>query len=89
MRGRAFRRAAHAKAIAKTRKHIWSIWDWIEYDKKHGTDVYEQSVRRRAENRKICSCYMCGNPRRYYGQRTVKENQFLAEPIEIEEEFDC
>ncbi len=26
-------------------------------------------------NRKICSCFMCGNPRKYFNEKTVKERR--------------
>jgi hypothetical protein len=26
-----------------------------------------------AHTRRICSCQMCGNPRRYWGQETIQE----------------
>lgn len=27
-----------------------------------------------------CSCWMCGNPRRFAGERTYQERRFLASP---------
>jgi len=30
-------------------------------------------AKRMMNNRKICSCWMCGNPRRYFSQKTHKE----------------
>ena len=32
---------------------------------------------------KPCSCFMCGNPRKYYGEKTVQERRFEQVPILI------
>jgi hypothetical protein len=37
-----------------------------------------------ADNLQFCSCYMCGNPRRRWKEKTLKERQFITTPIEIE-----
>jgi hypothetical protein len=28
-----------------------------------------------ARSRRLCSCWMCGNPRRYLGERTLQERR--------------
>jgi hypothetical protein len=28
-----------------------------------------------ADNNTVCSCWMCGNPRKYFGQLTVQEKK--------------
>ena len=33
-----------------------------------------------AHSRKLCSCWMCGNPRRYFGQPTFRELQADESP---------
>jgi hypothetical protein len=35
-----------------------------------------------ADNLQFCSCYMCGNPRRRWKEKTLKEKRFMAIPIE-------
>jgi hypothetical protein len=37
-----------------------------------------------ADNLQFCSCYMCGNPRKKWKEKTIKEKQFIAIPIDIE-----
>jgi len=35
-----------------------------------------------AEYLAVCSCWMCGNPRKWFGDLTMQERRFLAEEIE-------
>jgi len=35
-----------------------------------------------AEFLAVCSCWMCGNPRKWFGDLTIQERRFLAEDIE-------
>ena len=39
-------------------------------------EQFEMRVRLLAENRKKCSCYMCGNPRKYWKEKTFQEQKF-------------
>lgn len=67
MRGRAIRR--HHKERMK-RKAAWvgrARWDWPDIP-----------VGKYADNIAICSCWMCGNQRRYSKQRTVQERRQLC-----------
>lgn len=63
---RADRRRATAKVKAKRSKSYWG------YDRSA-----ERMDARRAgmvtHTAAICSCHMCGNPRKWFGQRTLKE----------------
>jgi len=34
-----------------------------------------------ARTPKVCSCYMCGNPRRHLGSPTLQERRALLDPI--------
>ena len=38
-----------------------------------------QARGRLAQTRTPCSCWMCGNPRRYQGERTLQERRMLKE----------
>lgn len=40
------------------------------------------------KTRKICSCYMCGNPRKHYGnsKRAKTKQEFLAD-IKLKDEY--
>ena len=37
-----------------------------------------RQLGRHAQTPKACSCWMCGNPRKFLGERTVQEQRFLA-----------
>lgn len=44
--------------------------------KEHwGEDFAEIHICKRAENRQPCSCFMCGNPRKYFKQKTLQEKR--------------
>ncbi len=32
-----------------------------------------------SKNNTICSCWMCGNPRKYLGEKTIQEKRLLGE----------
>ena len=40
-----------------------------------------------ADNIKSCSCWMCGNPRRYFGEQTLQERLFIEGAREQELEL--
>ena len=39
-------------------------------------DDFEKRIRQLAENRKVCSCWMCGNPRKTMKEKTMQEMRF-------------
>ena len=41
-------------------------------------DMTREDVGRWYNNLQKCSCYMCGNPRRYFGGPTRQERRLLA-----------
>lgn len=44
-----------------------------------------KAMARFKEQPKLCSCYMCGNPRKYEkAERTWQEHRFYAVPIDTE-----
>lgn len=64
--GRALNRHHRQRLLAKRRFY-------------HGRDYDDPELeRRRGQNAKTpvpCSCCMCGNPRKYFGERTVQERR--------------
>jgi hypothetical protein len=56
-------------------RRLWRIYfrgtDWRNHLKKQG--VYAVCVGSYRKVRRPCSCWMCGNPRRYFGERTRQE----------------
>lgn len=64
MRSRAFRRHEEdkRKAWAKKKGREW-----------YGVEPNEKQIGRLAHSPAICSCYMCGNPRKHFKQKTRQE----------------
>ena len=72
-RGRAYRRFQLEKRKDKIRWLMRNIWDWEE------EDITEKAVGWHSRLRGYSSCYMCGNPRKYWNELTVAEKKFLEE----------
>lgn len=53
-------RRAHLARIKRNRRHYW------------GRALTQKQVGKAAQCAAVCSCWMCGNPRKY-GERTVQE----------------
>lgn len=71
-KSRAERRHNHERMIDKVKK----FW-WIQADKYWGSEERRQKhIRKMSETRKPCSCYMCGNPRKHWKDKTVQEHRF-------------
>lgn len=67
-RGRAFR-LFHAKRLRASRAHYWS----------HIPHSPDQMDPRQAgaviQHPKVCSCFQCGNPRKWFNERTLAERK--------------
>ena len=59
-KGRAYRRAQAARLKAKRRRY-------------RNAARGERDVGLLLHTATRCSCWMCGNPRRYWGERTIQE----------------
>jgi len=71
--GRALRRYKTGVVIRKRLRGLARVW---------GNEV-SLSVRMKvAKTGRVCSCKLCGNPRRHYGERTPQERRFFAERAE-------
>lgn len=69
-KSRAERRHHHRRMLEKVKDFfIYQNHFWTEEEKL-------QHQRKLAENRKPCSCYMCGNPRRMFKEKTIQEKRF-------------
>lgn len=74
MRSRAYRRHCRDKALTKTRQFVKeSLLPDYFYRNQDKKEVVEKIVMRTHKNRKVCSCDMCGNPRKYLKQITFQE----------------
>ena len=72
---RAKRRHEKQRAIARTRAHfLMRSWNEIE-----NLTYY---VTRHADNEARCSCAMCGNPRKWGGEKTIQEMRFSFSFVE-------
>lgn len=64
MRTRAFRRSQEQKKKQWVREHFHNYW-------LNGLDDAKVGIR--AHTPHICSCYICGNPRKHWKQKTLQE----------------
>ena len=69
MRSRSERRH-HRQRIRNKVKDYESI-RW----RKHNPKNYEHNVHLLTETRKLCSCHMCGNPRKHWNEKTMQERK--------------
>ena len=85
MRTRAERRHHHNRMKKKTESFLTLKWYADNQEEK-----FKKLVNRLCENRKICSCEMCGNPRRN-GYAKMSDRYSLQEKknaISFKEELD-
>jgi hypothetical protein len=73
MRGRAYRLHQMSRARARAVRYLqWrfagAVWE-----------LTARQVTRYASDRKPCSCFLCGNPRRHTGERTRQEVEIPVE----------
>jgi hypothetical protein len=67
VRGLTHRRSQSDRAKARARRLLSRIFLWDP------EEITPKVIGRHAKDRVICSCSMCGNPRRFDGQRTRQE----------------
>ena len=78
-KSRAERRHHHLRMLEKVKDFsLYKYASWSEEEKL-------QHQKRMAENRKPCSCYMCGNPRKHWKDKTMQEKRF-EEKIRTDDE---
>lgn len=76
-KSRAERRHHHQRMLNKVKKFsLYQNYFWSEEDKI-------QHQKRMAENRKPCSCHMCGNPRKHHKDKLTMQERRMNE-YEIE-----
>lgn len=59
-------RLHHISRLKNNRNHYWGL-DLTHDDRRSGIVVDTPAP---------CSCWMCGNPRKYFGHRTLQEISF-------------
>ena len=67
MRGLAFRRHQQLRARGRALRYLRWLW---AFDPRQ---ITVKVIARRAVDRVPCSCWMCGNPRRFTGEFTRQE----------------
>lgn len=70
MKSRSLRRHHAERIKQRIRKQRIHCYSWLS-----NLDDPRQ-VGRLAHTRKPCSCWMCGNPRRYFNEPTWREKRF-------------
>lgn len=77
-RTRAERRHHHQRMLGKAKEIalMQNLDNWFTKEE------FDRHIRYIAENRKKCSCWMCGNPRRVWKQKTYQEKKFEAKGID-------
>lgn len=56
-----------------------------EKEAKERPDLLKYWSRRHRNTTKTCSCSMCGNPRKFYNQKTMQEIKYGSGPIYLDE----
>lgn len=66
-------RRHHAGRLKKSRHHHW------------GRDISSEAKRlgQVVDTPTPCSCYMCGNPRKYFNEKTVQECRLFQDKGEL------
>lgn len=42
----------------------------------HTSKYYDEiNIKKRYHTKCVCSCFMCGNPRKYFGEETIQEKR--------------
>ena len=79
MRDIAFRREQESKKKAKVR-HFTRVRIWPFDDEEDGLNSFgiDRVMGMRAHTPKFCSCWMCGNPRKYFNEKTMQEKKSEA-----------
>ena len=70
---RAVRRHHRLRMIEHARFVVRNCWAFAD-------DEVEHKAPRVHDHLAACSCWMCGNPRRYWGERTLQEIRIAALP---------
>jgi hypothetical protein len=58
---------------AKRLLRIWRLSELSEFTRFYSDN--RQLAKRLLRTRKPCSCSACGNPRRYFGEKTIQERR--------------
>ena len=60
----------------KRSARYWNGYTW--FPEKDRDECIKRHEQLRRNTTKLCSCNMCGNPRRHFKERTMQEKKFLG-----------
>lgn len=72
MKNRGVRRHHQDRMKQRVKNRFINIYRDTYY-KNLPEDELKEAIACQAVNRKKCSCYMCGNPRKYFNEKTIQE----------------
>lgn len=82
-RSRDYRRHTKQKAIARTKYILGDIYKengvWGAGEPRATEEQFDIRCKKFADNRAKCSCWMCGNPRKWNKEKTLKEKMYGSE----------
>jgi len=61
--------------LTKKKLKCKNYWRW--FDKNEDPVEYKEKIARAARTPKVCSCWMCGNARKYFGYASLQEQRFF------------
>ena len=68
---------AQTRANLKNKKlKCRNYWCW--FDPNGDQEEHKRKVAKAARTPAACSCFMCGNPRKYWGTVSFNEEKFLS-----------
>lgn len=68
---------AQTRANLKNKKlKCRNYWCW--FDPNGDKEDHKKKVAKAARTPSACSCWMCGNPRKYWGAVSFNEEKFLS-----------
>ena len=78
MKTRAERRHHHKRLLDRVKEFFW-----LKPKHYHGSEEQRQKhIKKMAENRKPCSCHMCGNPRHVGKDKLTMQEKKALQKIE-------
>lgn len=72
-KSRSERRHHHQRMLDRVK-----TFHWLKNKFWNGTDEERDlHLKKMAETRQKCSCHMCGNPRKYWKEKTMQEKRIM------------
>lgn len=60
--------------VKKSKKRVMNFMSYRE--KSKNPDLVQKWERCHRNTSKTCSCIICGNPRKYFGEKTIQEKKY-------------